>query len=83
MERIFEPITEREDELVQIIKTNPFKEVRKNALKSLLVLNGCEIDDLYSIRSIEVYQHIPNKPITYRKFLRATVMYDDCKLKRK
>ena len=82
MERIFEPQTEQEIELVKIIKTNPEKTTRKKALKQLLVLNGFDKNELYAIRSKEVYSRIPNKPPTWKRFYSATILYDDCKLKR-
>ena len=82
MERIFKPKTEQEVELVKIIKTNPEKTTRKKALNQLLVLNGFDKNELYAIRSKEVYQRIPNKPPTWKRFYSATIFYDDCKLKR-
>jgi hypothetical protein len=82
MERIFEPKTEQEVELVKVIKTNPDKAARKKALQQLLVLNGFDKNDLYSIRSKEVYTRIPNKPPTWKRFYSATVLYNDIMLKR-
>lgn len=82
MEHIFEAKTEEEKQLVQIIKTNPDRNSRKKALKQLLVLNGLDKNNLYAIRSKEVYVRIPNKPPTWTRFWSATVIYDDCLLKR-
>lgn len=82
MERIFEPKTEKEIELVKIIKTNSNKAARKKALQQLLILNGIDKNDLYAIRSKEVYSRIPNKPATWKRFHSATVMYDDTILKK-
>lgn len=82
MERIFEPKTQEEIELVQIIKTSQIKVDRKKALQKLLILNGCDKNDIYSIRSKEVYARIPNKPPTWTRFWSATIVYDDCKIKR-
>ena len=82
MERIFEAKNEKEQELVQIIKTNSDKNSRKKALQQLLVLNGLDKNDLYSIRSKEVYVRIPNKPPTWMKFWSASIVYDDCLIKR-
>jgi len=82
MERLFEPKTERENELVQIIKTDQDKAKRKKALQQLLVLNGFDKNDLYSIRSKEVYTRIPNKPPTWTRFWSASIVYDDTKMKR-
>ena len=82
MERIFEPKSEQEASLVKVIKTSPVKAIRKKALGQLLVLNGFDKNDLYAIRSKEVYQRIPNKPPTWQRFCSATIFYDDCKLKR-
>ena len=82
MERIFEAKTAEEKQLVQIIKTNPDKKSRKKALQQLLVLNGLDKNDLYSIRSKEVYTRIPNKPPTWMKFWSATIVYDDCLINR-
>lgn len=82
MERIFEPKTEQEFELVKTIKTNPDKAARKKALQQLLILNGFDKNDLYAIRSTEVYSRIPNKPPTWKRFYSATVLYNDTMLKR-
>ena len=82
MERIFEPKTQQEIELVQIIKTSQIKADRKKALQKLLILNGFDKNDIYSIRSKEVYARIPNKPPTWTRFWSATIVYDDCKIKR-
>jgi hypothetical protein len=82
MERLFEPKNEQESELVKIIKTDKDKTKRKKALQKLLVLNGFDKNDLYSIRSKEVYARIPNKPPTWKSFWSASIVYDDCKLKR-
>lgn len=82
MERIFEPKTEQEKELVSLIKTSPIRATRRKALKQLLVLNGFTKNELYAIRSKEVYSRIPNKPPTWQRFYSATIMYDDCRLKR-
>lgn len=82
MERIFEPKTEQEFDLVKIIKTNSDKSARKKALQQLLILNGFDKNDLYAIRSKEVYSSIPNKPPTWKRFYSATVLYNDTMLKR-
>ena len=82
MERIFEPKTEQEVELVKVIKTSTAKAARKKALQQLLVLNGLDKNDVYSIRSKEVYARIPNKPPTWKRFYSATVLYNDTILKR-
>ncbi len=82
MERLFEPKTEQENELVKIIKTDQDKTKRKKALQQLLVLNGFDKNDLYSIRSKEVYARIPNKPPTWTRFWSASIVYDDTKLTR-
>ena len=82
MERIFEPKTEQEFELVEIIKTNSDKNARKKALQQLLILNGFDKNYLYAIRSKEVYSRIPNKPPTWKRFYSATVLYNDTMLKR-
>jgi hypothetical protein len=82
MERIFEPKTNEEIELVNVIKTNPEKKERQKALKKLLVLNGFSKKELYAIRSIEYYDPIPNQPTYYKKFRMAIVMYNDTMLKR-
>ena len=82
MERLFEPKTEQENELVKIIKTDQNKAKRKKALQQLLVLNGFDKNDLYSIRSKEVYTRIPNKPPTWTRFWSASIVYDDTKMKR-
>ena len=82
MELLFEPKNQQETELVKIIKTNPDKAKRKKALQELLVLNGFDKNDLYAIRSIEVYTRIPNKPPTWRRFYSASIVYDVCRLKR-
>jgi hypothetical protein len=82
MERLFEPKTEQENELVKIIKTDQDKAKRKKALQQLLVLNGFDKNDLYSIRSKEVYTRIPNKPPTWTRFWSASIVYDDTKMKR-
>ena len=82
MERLFEPKTEQETELVKIIKTNTDKAKRKKALQELLVLNGFDKNDLYGIRSKEIYTRIPNKPPTWQRFWSASIVYDDCKLRR-
>ena len=82
MERLFEPKNEQEFKLVEIIKTDQDKSKRKKALQQLLVLNGFDKNDLYSIRSKEVYARIPNKPPTWKRFWSASIVYDDTKLKR-
>ena len=82
MERLFEPKNEQENELVKIIKTDQDKVKRKKALKELLVLNGLDKSDLYTIRSKEVYTRIPNKPPTWKRFWSASIVYDDTRLKR-
>ena len=82
MERLFEPRTEQEAALVEIIRTSPLKGARKKALMQLLVLCGFDKCELYAIRSKEVYQRIPNKPKTWQRFCSATIFYDDCRLKR-
>ena len=82
MERIFEPKTEQEVELVKVIKTSHAKAARKKALQQLLVLNGLDKNDVYSIRSKEVYARIPNKPPTWKRFHSATILYNDTILKR-
>lgn len=83
MERIFEPKTEQEAELVKIIKTNPNKVARKKALQQLLILNGFDKNNLYAIRSEEVYVRIPNKPSYFRRFHFATLVYNDTMLVRR
>jgi hypothetical protein len=82
MERIFEPKNDQENELVKIIKTNQDKRKRKKALQELLVLNGLDKNDYYTIRSKEVYARIPNRPPTWTRFWSASIVYDDCILKR-
>ena len=82
MERLFEPKTEQEAELVKIIKTNSDKDTRKKALKELLVLNGFDKKELYAIRSKETYDRIPNKPPTWMRFRMASIVYNDTMLKR-
>ena len=82
MERLFEPKTEQEIELVKIIKTHFDKNTRKKALKELLVLNGFPKNELYAIRSREIYDRIPNKPPTWRRFRMATIVYNDTMIKR-
>ena len=82
MERLFEPKNEQESKLVEIIKTDQDRSKRKKALQQLLVLNGFDKNDLYSIRSKEVYARIPNKPPTWTRFCSASIIYDDTKLKR-
>ena len=82
MERLFEPKTEQETELVKIIKTHSDKDTRKKALKELLVLNGFDKKELYAIRSKEIYDRIPNKPPTWQRFRMASIVYNDTMLKR-
>lgn len=82
MERIFEPKSDKEKILVEIIKTNSEKKSRKKALIELLNLNGFKKDELYAIRSIEYYQRIPNKPPTWKRFSHACILYNDCLIKR-
>jgi hypothetical protein len=82
MERIFEPKSDKEKELVQIIKTNPDKAKRASAIKQLRLLNGIDKNDLYAIRAKDVYGRIPNKPPTWTRFYSASIFYDDCLLKR-
>lgn len=82
MERLFEPKTEQEAELVKIIKTHSDKDTRKKALKELLVLNGFDKKELYAIRSKETYDRIPNKPSTWMRFRMASIVYNDTMLKR-
>lgn len=82
MERLFEPKNEQEKALVDIIKNNPEKATRKKALIELLKLNGFDKNELYAIRSKEVYQRIPNKPTTWKRFSHALIIYNDLLLKR-
>lgn len=82
MERIFEPKTEQELSLVRVIKSNPDKSERKKALQQLLKINGFDKNELYAIRSKEIYQRIPNKPPTWQRFRSATLFYNDTMLKR-
>jgi hypothetical protein len=82
MERLFEPKTEKEAELVKTIKNNRDRISRKKALQSLLILNGFEKSELYAIRSIEYYDGISNKPSAWKKFRSASVVYDDCRVTR-
>lgn len=82
MERLFEAKTEKEQELVYIIKTNSDLKTRRKALKDLLVLNGFDKNELYAIRSKEVYTRIPNKPPTWMRFFSASIIYEDTLLKR-
>lgn len=82
MERIFEPKNDEERYFVNIIKTNTDKVTRKKALINLLKLNGFEKNELFAIRSVEVYARIPNKPPTWRRFHHATVVYNTLLLKR-
>lgn len=82
MERLFEAKTEKEQELVYIIKTNSDLKTRRKALKDLLVLNGFDKNELYAIRSKEVYIRIPNKPPTWMRFFSASIIYEDTLLKR-
>lgn len=77
MERIFEAKTDREIELVKILKTSANKNSRKKALQELLKINGCDKNDLFAIRSKEVYARIEGKPKTWRRFFSATIVYDD------
>lgn len=82
MEMIFEPNNEQEKQLVDIIKNNPEKATRKKALVELLKINGFDKNELYAIRSIEVYKRIPNKPPTWKTFSHAVIMYNNLLLKR-
>lgn len=82
MERLFEAKTEAEAELVKVIKTSKIKAERQKALKKLLTINGLQKDDLYAIRSKELYVSIPGKPSYYKSFYSASVVYEDTLLKR-
>lgn len=82
MERIFEPKTPQEIELVKTIKTSQIKTDRKKALQMLLVLNGFNKNELYAIRTKEVYSRIPNNPSTWMRFCSSTIVYNSCLLKR-
>jgi hypothetical protein len=82
MELLFQPKTEKEIELVSIIKFNPDKKNRKKALEQLRVLNGLSKDDYLSIRSKEFYSKIANKPIGWNRFSHASIVYDNTMLKR-
>lgn len=80
MERIFEPKTKAQAELVTIIKTNPDKRAREQAMKGLRTLFG--VADYFPpyIRSIEQYSHIVGKPSYFRRFCSAVIYYDDTKI---
>jgi len=80
MYRLFKPLTNKEIELVSIIKTHRKKPIRAKALKELRKLLGCE--NLYTIVSKEYYSHIQDRPKYYQRFRSASIEYDDVKLKR-
>lgn len=82
MELLFQPKTEKEIELVEIIKTNKDKKIRKKALQELLVLNGLDKNDLYAIRSKEYYFKIANKSIGWNRFSHASIIYNNTLLNR-
>lgn len=82
MERLFVPKNEDEKALVDIITKNTEKATRKKALIQLLKLNGFDKNELYAIRAKEVYQRIPNKPPTWKRFSHASIVYNDTLLKR-
>jgi len=82
MKCIFQPKTEQEIKLVEIIKTNKLRSKRKKALQELLFINGFDKNDLTIIFSKENFVRIKNQPPSYSMFHSAIIFYDNSILKR-
>jgi hypothetical protein len=88
MYRIFEPKTEQEQTLVNIIKKSKELKERRKALQELKLVNGItkemqkEQVGILSIVCHEIYQKIPNSKWYCQKFSHATIKYEDTIIKR-
>jgi hypothetical protein len=88
MYRLFVAKTEKEEELVKIIKTNKDLNQRKKALLELRFICGIAKEDcnkmigLMSIKTSEVYQKIKNKQWYIQQFSHASIYYEDTLIKR-
>jgi DNA-directed RNA polymerase specialized sigma subunit len=88
MYRLFVAQTEKEEQLVKIIKTSKFLKDRKKALLELRFICGIAKDDcsnmigITSIRTREVYQKIANKNWYCQQFSHAVIEFEDTMIKR-